>query len=366
MQKLSIKIIGTVFLIMGLISCSSGGGSSTPNTSITYTTLNYTGSLPTGGSTGLTGIRHVANSSESTVYITGSYSANGRNNGTLYVGNILGGGVYYVYNFPGSTGTNVYSADNEVGGNVGLTGSYVESSGGANMGFYYSGPVTDNNQNINAWTSLTVPSSIVPNGGTVKETIPHSIMGGLIVGNYLAEESGVSGLTANAFIYNVNTKTYTNLVHPTSKVTSAYGIWYNSGTSYTITGGYSNVNDTALSYGFLVDYDSATGNLSNWTGFKYNNNASLGTHFEGITTDGNNGYNLAGTGVTGGASFPAFVHVTRNAAGGFNPQAIWVVIGYPSAVTTTSDTVYQNYLLGVYTEANQIDLSGYVATIPTF
>src|SRR5579863_9634418 len=98
-----------------LISCGTGSGSYSGGPGIQYQTLNYTGTLPPGGSTGLTGIRQVG--STSNVYITGSYSANGQNNGTLYVGPILGGGIYYVYNYPSSStatnaGTNVYSADN--------------------------------------------------------------------------------------------------------------------------------------------------------------------------------------------------------------------------------------------------------------
>lgn len=59
--------------------------------------IHYSGSLPTGGTTGLTGIRQVGTTNN--VYITGSYVVNGLSNGTLYVGGVSGGGTYYVYNY---------------------------------------------------------------------------------------------------------------------------------------------------------------------------------------------------------------------------------------------------------------------------
>ena len=43
-----------------LSACSSGSSSNNPSSpTINYTQMNYSGSLPTGGSTGLTGVRQV-------------------------------------------------------------------------------------------------------------------------------------------------------------------------------------------------------------------------------------------------------------------------------------------------------------------
>jgi hypothetical protein len=341
-----------------IISCSTGGGS--PNTvNIQYQTLNYSGTLPTGGSTGLTGIRQVGTTSN--VYITGSYSANGQNNGTLYVGPILGGGTYYVYNYPSSSGatnagTNVYSADNGTGGNVMLVGTYVTSQTGNthNYGFLYNGPIPDNGT---SWTTLQVPSSLA-NGQTVNNTIPHSIMGGLVVGNY--ETPSTAG---NGFIYNINTNTYVALTYPGTGVryTTAYGIWYNGGTSYTIAGGYGQATDQATN-GFIVDYDSATQAFSNWMSYTYNNQPAAVTHFEGITSDERGGYNLAAAGAQSGIN-AAFVNVQRTASGGLS-SGTWINVWYPGSTTTTADTVYKNFLLGVYQMPGITGLSGYVATIP--
>ncbi len=69
------------------------------------------------------------------------------------------------------------------------------------------------------------------------------------------------------------TKFLTDIVYPGSTTTTAYGIWYNGGTSYTICGGYSSNSNASEPIGnaYLVDYDSATGQFTNWTSFAYPN-----------------------------------------------------------------------------------------------
>ncbi len=353
-------LLSLTVLPFSLMSCNSGSSSSTPT--IQYQTLNYTGSLPAGGSTGLTGIRGVRGSSD--VYITGSYYAESMNNGTLYKGPISGGGTYYVYNYPSSlesttSGVNVYSAENGEGGNVLLVGTYTVSQLGGfhNFGFLYNGPVTES-QSADDWQTLVIPDSLA-NNESVNNTIPHSIMGNLVVGNY--ETPSTAG---NAFIYNIVTESYIAFSYPGNDVryTSAYGVWFNGGESYTIVGGYSHESDGSISYGFIVDYNESTNAFDNWESYTYNNEPAAITHFEGITSDGAGGYNLAGSGLES-ASEASFVHVGRTSSGGFG-AAVWTNVSYPGSSTTTSDTVYQNYLLGVYEMPNVSGLNGYVATIP--
>lgn len=341
-------------LSAALISCN--GGSTAPSGSgIGYQTLNYNGSLGSGNSTGLTGIRGIRNSSD--VYITGSYAVGG-NNGTLYKGPITGGGDYYTYNYPGSSGSNVYSVENGNNNNVLLVGSYItpQFSESHNYGFLYNGPIPDDGK---SWESLVVPSNLA-NGQQVNNTIPHSIMGELVVGNYLAPS-----VAGNAFIYNITSKTYSSFSYPDLGVryTSAYGVWFNGGSSYTITGGFSHEDSGTISYGYVVDYDSVTQTFNNWESYTYNNLPNAVTHFEGITADVNGGYNLAGEGATSDINI-AFVHIERTPSGGFGP-ATWINAWYPGSTTTTADTVYQNYLLGVYKVPGSSVLNGYVATIPT-
>lgn len=56
----------------------------------------------------------------------------------------------------------------------------------------------------------------------------------------------------------------------------------------------------------------------------------------------------------------------RDSSGGFNPsQVTWIAVDYPGSSTTTADTVYQNYILGIYVLPGSELTNGYVVTIPT-
>ena len=95
------------------------------------------------------------------------------------------------------------------------------------------------------------------------------------------------------------------------------------------------------------------------------------THFEGITTNGNGGYYLAGFGqvTSGGPVSCALVNMTRTIIGplktaGFTTTPTWVQAVFPGATTQYANTVHQNNLLGTYFPG-PIALNGYVANIPT-
>jgi hypothetical protein len=91
------------------------------------------------------------------------------------------------------------------------------------------------------------------------------------------------------------------------------------------------------------------------------------THFEGITADGNGGYNLAAAWLDAGPVVVAgLVNVPRDSSGGFDPsQGTWIPVQYPDSEITTGNTVFENYLLGIYDMPNGTQTNGYVATIPT-
>ena len=359
-------LLTAIFSGITLSACNSGSSSPSSGPSIQYKTLNYTGTLPAGGTTGLTGIRQQGSSSN--VYISGSYAIESVNHGSLYVGPITGGGTYYIYDYPSSTNattaaTNIYSVDNGIGESVVLTGSYTTvESGSYNFGFLYNGPLGNNLVESASWITLDVPSLL--NVASTYGTIPHSVMGNFVVGNYQSTANG-----SNGFIYNIANQSVESVTINHALYTSIYGIWANGGESYTIAGGYTNRLDGVLSVGFIADYESGVG-ISNVESYYYNNTQnSLLTHFEGITADGKGGYNLAGEGlvVESGESAilgVAFVNVPRNQNGTFGTAA-WISAWYPNSASTTADTVYQNYLLGVYTLPNISQLNGYVATIPT-
>lgn len=364
-MKIKTGILYSLLGVALLSACSSGSSNNSP--SIQYATLNYVGDYPAGGYVGLTGIRQVGETES--VYITGSYGINGVNHGTLYVGSATGGGTYYIYDYPQSvgattSGTNVYSADNGIGGNVQLTGTYTTSESGATQfGFYYNGVVA-NTQPSDSWHTLIFPSSLDPDQSTVRGTVPHSIMGGLIVGNYISLATA-----GNAFIYDIQTESYQRVSYPNSRYTSIYGIWWNGGDSYTIAGGYGNGSpdidkNASGTYAFVADYNRKTKTFSNWTAYTYANQQAAASHFEGITSDGNGGYNLAGSGLYNGVLNVSLINIKRTTSGKFNPISTWTNVWYPNSSVTTSDTVYRNYVYGIYQESGVSGQSGYVATIP--
>src|SRR5207249_4800037 len=70
-----------------------------------------------------------------------------------------------------------------------------------------------------------------------------------------------------------------------AKTLTAYGIWYNGGTSYTIAGGYSDPGSTGLDqHSYLVHWDSATQTARDWTSYDFRNGHTrvLISHFDGI------------------------------------------------------------------------------------
>lgn len=343
-----------------ILSACNSGNSSPSSTPIQYTQYSYSGNLPSGGSTGLAGVRQAGTTDN--VYIAGCYILPNITYGTLYLGPVTGGGTYFTYQYPGSnvTSTVAYSVDNGESNNVMLVGTYTTTTSGEShaFGFYYNGPLTTI-PSANNWESINFPESQDP-GHTVNNTYPHSIMQGLIVGNYASRSTA-----GNGFIYHISNNTFESVNYPGSRYTSIYGVWWNGGESYTLAGGYSNIeSDGTGTLGFIADYNSGTDQFTNWTSYSYNNIPATITHFEGITTDGNNGYNLAAGSLSNGQLYDSFVHVTRNFDGSLSNIATWVDVWYPGAATVTADTVYQNYLLGEFSYAGESLATTYTATLP--
>ena len=362
---LSLPFIGLV-----LISCNSGGSSAPSSTPVSYSAFNCPGtnnvSFP-----GVSGVRVIEGSSSNAVYITGVYVQYGSPHAFLYQGPVLGGGVCNQFNFPSDvnagrtvTSTSLYGPDNNGVGNVIVVGSYttLESGPIAQQGLLYQG-AADGSTTL-GYTTLN-PSVLSP-GEAVINTLGHSTMGGIVVGNY--DTALLKGI---AFIYNINTQQYYPLVKPGGSASlTAYGIWYNGGTSYTIVGGYSVADQGGVDAGFITDWDSSTHQTSNFTTLNYNNSPLnlVGTHFEGITTDDAGGYNLAGDWQYNAqpGTFPSFAHISRNDAGGFTASSTqWTSFAYyPGSSWTSANTVYKNYVLGLFEMGTPTMDYGYVATIP--
>ncbi len=281
--------------------------------------------------------------------------------GLLYIGPLNGGGIAYPVVYPGADtlATSVYGPDNLPEGKIRLVGVYRLNSDTEifNHGFVWEGEATD-----------------LPSGGTfVSIDYPgavyqytHSTMGGLAVGNADGpKQVGRQTLPIGpgvAYIYNVETAEFVdNIVYPRSKSNSAYGIWHNGGTKYTICGGYSPVathnltdQNTPLTQGkaFIVDYDSATKKFTNWTSLNYPNGpagVNFISHCEGISSSEPGVYQLSIDSVQAGTTLPAqgsWVTLRRNADDTFGP-ATWVDLDADGEGISSSNSVYGNNVVGL-------------------
>jgi hypothetical protein len=346
-------------------------GTMKPKYDVNYFNTSDTTNFPVPVS-GWQGLRNYGNNADQYLICgTSKYS------GLLYVGPIAGGGgASYLVIYPGTTtsATSVYGPDNLPDGTLRLVGVYKVSGETTpyNHGFVWDGTLAD-----------------LPSGGTfrtidypnAKYQYTHSTMGNLAVGNadgptQVGEKTLPIG-PGIAYIYDIPSATFVaNIVYPGSKSNTAYGIWHNGGTSYTICGGYSplatnNLPDHKLPLtqgrGYLVDYDSATKQFSNWTSFDYPHGpkgVNFVTHFEGISSTEPGIYTLnADSAQTDSAHLVqgSWVRVSRTKEGGFD-RGEWVDLNYPGSThsVTSSNSVYGNQVVGIVIGA---DPFSYQATV---
>lgn len=251
--------------------------------------------------------------------------------------------------------------------NIRAVGTFQQSGDGSqlNHGMMYQGPLDDSG----TWTQIDA-TPLVPTGHTLQNTIPHSTMGNLVVGNYDLDSNTSPG---HAFVYNITEKSWmdfrptdaSGMPIPALSIT-AYGIWQNGGsnsTSYTVAGGFSDVNNDGIDEGYVVDYDSSTKAYSHFTIFNFENMKSLVSHFDGITATAN-GYNLTGEFVSpaNGGIGGFFASIVREADGSFS-TADWVPVAVPGSSVTTGNTVIDNHVLGIYAPGAAVPISSYIATV---
>jgi hypothetical protein len=297
------------------------------------------------------------------VVLTGTSVAGSVSTGLVYVGPLSPtqpDGIHLLPPvFPGQTVTasTYYGPDTSVfnpsigEGNVRLVGSYQYSESDVrNHGMLYQGPPTGGG----TWTQIDVPSSAV-GGKIVANTIAHSTMGDLVVGNYDLQGQPASG---NAFIYDIARKTWTIFnFGSTDNLTTAYGIWQNGvgSSSYVIVGG--TRDGAGLNKGFVVNYNAGTQAFSNLKLYSFMDRPTLMTHFEGITATPA-GFNLAG-GSSG--SLALFASITVNADGSFS-DATWIPYAVPGSLLTTGNSIYENVMMGIYALSGTKGVQSYVAT----
>jgi hypothetical protein len=308
-----------------------------------YYTLDYPQSVPN-SKTLLTGIRYKNKS----YYITGFYETPEKETTSsfLYVGDLSGNGTWNILKYPKSSTTNLYGPNIYNKKHIQVVGNYTTNNSSA-LGCLYEGDIHGDGK----WTTL-IPTSQEP----VLNTIAHSTMQELVVGNYSTEN-----LISRAFIYDIISKEYNEITFKEAKSITAYGIWYNNKDLYTICGGYSNtgsLDDTSIAY--LVDWNNKKKKLSNWRSFYYNNDPTniIKTHFNGISSYCSDKYTLVGDYTT---------NQTLNRTGAFfaivnGTKAEWSELSYPNSEVTSGNSVSKNVAIGVYSSPT-IDLTvhGYVS-----
>jgi parallel beta-helix repeat protein len=312
---------------------------------------------------GWQGIRAGENAGE--YMLTGTSGSNG----LLYIGTIDGdSGTSYLINYPGASETTVYGPDNLGNGNLRLVGTYRTNGSSVVNSFLFEGTTSD----------LANPANYrTINFSGAEYNYAHSTAGGLVVGNYdNPPDHGMGNLPygpGNAFIYDIAADEFLeNIVYPGSQSNSVYGVWHNEGTKYTFVGGYSNGfvatfddPEQPLDTAYMVDFDSSTGEFSNWASFNYPGGTDYVTHFEGISSVEKGVYTLAAVSVDSGSSGDqqgSFVTVRRNADGSFG-EAEWVVLDDPSFPDgdLMADSVYGNQMVGIVIDGATI--TSYQATI---
>lgn len=318
--------------------------------------VNYTSFNCPQGATFIQGIRGVEGSEgPEQVYIAGSLVESSElTSGLLYQGPLAfngGEGKWNVLTFTAEgvdnvVNTSCYGPNNLPNGNVQIVGSYKVSGDSTTFGLYYEGLPDGSGK----WKTVS------PNNGDTENVFVHSVMRGYAVGNY-----DTKVYSATAFIYDVQKNTFQEIAVEGAYTTTLYGIWHNGGSSYTLAGGCSFDGPENLSQGFLVDWDSETKETSNWKMYQYLDKdlKTLITHFEGITADGNGGYNLPSDSVdfdlrneTPLQVSAAMVNIKREEDGTFS-DATWIPISYPmTGAITSANTAYKNNILGVYSAGN--------------
>lgn len=342
-------------------------GQEDPVTGVTYYNAD---SVPMQPVSGWEGLRATSTSGQ---YLISGTSGD---NGSLFIGTIAGVGTSYAVDFPNAEATSVYGPDSLDNGVVRLVGSYRNADA-------LTAPVTVNGFVFEGTTAQLTDAShyrTIAFPGS-KYNYVHSTMGGLAVGNYDSPlDHGTNSLPlgpGHAYIYNIATGQFvTDIVVNGAISNTAYGIWWNGGTSYTIAGGYSlnpvnNLDDQNRPIGkaYLIDYDSATGVFSHATTFDDPRGTNYITHFEGISMVEKGIYTLNADSVQTGTGDPAqgsWVTVRRHVDGSFGPAA-WVNLNYPGLNPTThitsSNSVSGNQVVGIVI-GGSADLA-YQATINT-
>lgn len=324
-----------------------------------YITLNYPSQKET--KTLLTGIKQDLEN-PSVYYISGftkneTKSGNTKYETFVYKGNLSGTSIsdksnWNTLKYPSSTGnkvinTNLYGPSlNSRNENIKVVGNYTTKEGDSKLyGCLYQGSLNGKGK----WLTLTPPGSV--------ETIVHSTMGDLAVGNYLVD----GDKNSKAFIYNIKKDTYLEITKPGSKSITSYGIWQNNKNHYTIAGGYSERKETGDHLAYICDYNSQSKEFSNWQSYNHNNQKGRITHFEGISAY-EKGYSLPSDSVVNDKEVASIAYIRRKKDGTFSSKCKWEDVSVPNRNICSANSIAGSTLIGVATSNPDI-IDGFVSIV---
>lgn len=289
-----------------------------------YKTLNFPGHIE-GSKTLLTGIRR----RKDNTIITGFYNAEGNN-----VSFVKYNEGYYIINYKDYV-TNLYGPCFLEDHKFRFVGNIIDENGKF-VGCYYKGKLDGRGK----WKLLR----------NDKNTICHSTMGNLIVGNMQ------DNVLSSAFVYDICKKKYINIEKRGAKSVTAYGIWHDGHDSYTICGGYSPITGIHTDIGYTVRYNAKTKKFSHWKDYYYNDDVlrSTVTHFDGITKAEDGGYNLTGVAIYNGQEVAFFFNTKKK---------IWKELKYPGSNMTTGNSIVDRTVIGVYTNTDDTTINSYIVDL---
>lgn len=281
-----------------------------------------------------------------------------KNEGILNIGPIIDYNPEnsYTVMYPESNLTSVYGPDYFSLGVYRLVGIYRKNMDERSYGFFFEGGLNDLENSAN-YKSIS-------GGGNF--TYLHSVMGNILVGNYDdIYKYGFYDLPfgpVSAFLYIISIGKKIEINYPGSTSNTAYGIWYNGGSSYTICGGYSNdaiqITDVYTENGpkpignaYIVNYDIETNLFSNWTSINYPYDKNKVSHFQGISKSASsNSYQLCADSVNIGDinNIGSWANVSVDVSGNFCVDK-WIDVKYPLPLTiTSSNSVSGNIIVGTF------------------
>lgn len=286
-------------------------------------------------------------------YLSDNYyiicGTNKSDQGIFYIGDLLNynSNNNYLVKYPGATTTSLYGPSYMGNATYRLVGSYQKDEDNNIYGLFYQGTLSDFG-NSNNYKTIFVGYSY---------TFVHSTIENILVGNCDSYNLG----PIEGFLMIIDIGKVVKVSYPGSKSNTVYGVWYNNDFTYTLCGGYSNLEVLGIDIykgsiiqpfgnAYLVNYNIVTGEFTNWTTFNYPYaEYNLLTHFQGISSSEPNKYQLAADTIHFGQVITSFAEVSKDNLDNFHLNQ-WIDFKYPlpGIIASSSNSVSRNNIVGTY------------------